>query len=149
MRALIQRVRSAGVTIRDREVSSIGPGALVLLGVAGSDTAADAEWLAGKVSRLRIFDDKDGRMNRSIAEAGGRFLVVSQFTLLADCRKGNRPSYIGAAAPEMAALLYEEFVRCLRDLGHDVQTGVFREMMQVQLINDGPVTILVETPPPD
>ncbi|MBM4155812.1 MAG: D-tyrosyl-tRNA(Tyr) deacylase [Lentisphaerae bacterium] len=148
MRALVQRVRSAGVAVGDRDVASIGPGALVLLGVAVPDTPAEAEWLAGKVSRLRIFDDAEGRMNLSIAEAGGRLLVVSQFTLLGDCRKGNRPSYIGAAPPERAALLYEEFVRRLRDLGHDVQTGVFREMMQVRLINDGPVTILVETPPP-
>jgi D-tyrosyl-tRNA(Tyr) deacylase len=147
MRALVQRVRSAGVVIGDREVAAIGRGALVLLGVAGTDTAADAGWLAGKVSRLRIFDDPDGRMNLSIAETGGAFLVVSQFTLLADCRKGNRPSYIDAAPPERAALLYEEFVRRLEAHGHDVQTGIFREMMQVRLINDGPVTILVDTPP--
>ncbi len=147
MRALVQRVRSAGVLVQDREVAAIGRGALVLLGVSGPDTDAEADWLAGKVSRLRIFDDADGRMNLSIGEAGGAFLVVSQFTLLADCRKGNRPSYIDAAPPEQAVRLYEEFIQRLRARGHDVQTGIFREMMQVRLINDGPVTILVDTPP--
>lgn len=147
MRAVVQRVRSAGVTIGGRETAAIGPGALVLLGVAASDTAADAEWLAGKVSRLRIFDDADGRMNCDIQASGGAFLVVSQFTLLADCRKGNRPSYIDAAPPERAALLYTEFVRLLSAAGHPVQTGVFRETMQVRLINDGPVTIVLDTPP--
>lgn len=147
MRALVQRVLSASVDIGGRETAGIGRGALVLLGVASGDAATDAGWLAGKVSRLRIFDDAQGRMNLPIAEIGGSFLVVSQFTLLADCRKGNRPSYLDAAAPEKAVPLYEEFVRLLRGLGHDVQTGVFRESMQIRLINDGPVTILVDTPP--
>jgi D-tyrosyl-tRNA(Tyr) deacylase len=147
MRALVQRVLSASVDIGGRETAGIGRGALVLLGVASGDAAADAGWLAGKVSRLRIFDDGQGRMSLPIADIGGSFLVVSQFTLLADCRKGNRPSYLEAAAPEKAVPLYEEFVRLLRGLGHDVQTGVFRESMQIRSINDGPVTILVDTPP--
>ena len=147
MRAVVQRVLSASVATGGATVSSIGPGALVLLGVARGDTAADAAWLAGKVSRLRIFDDSDGRMNCSIAERGGAFLVDSQFTLIADARKGNRPSYIDSAPPETAEPLYEEFVRLLRGLGHEVGTGVFRAMMQVSLVNDGPVTLILDTPP--
>lgn len=148
MRAVVQRVRSASVETGGRTVGAIGPGALVLLGVARSDTSADAAWLAGKISRLRIHDDAEGRLNCSIAERGGAFLVVSQFTLIADCRKGNRPSYIESAPPEQAEPLYGEFVAHLRNLGHEVQTGVFRAAMQVALVNDGPVTIVLDTPPP-
>lgn len=146
MRAVVQRVRSAGVDVGGREIAAIGPGALVLLGVADGDTEEDADWLADKVGRLRIFDDTEGRLNLDIRAVGGAFLVVSQFTLLADCRKGNRPSYIAAAQPDRAAGLYERFVARLRGEGHAVQTGVFREHMQVRLVNDGPVTIVVDSP---
>ncbi len=147
MRAVVQRVRSANVEIDGRTVARIGPGAVVLLGVAAGDTESDADWLAAKTGRLRIFDDPDGRMNLDIRAAGGEFLVVSQFTLLADCRGGNRPSFIGAAPPDRAAALYERFVAALRADGHRVCTGVFREHMQVSLVNDGPVTIVLDTPP--
>ena len=145
MRAVIQRVRAAGVSVGGRGIAAIGPGAVVLLGVARGDTAAEAEYLAGKISRLRIFDDAQGRMNRALAEVGGALLVVSQFTLLGECRKGNRPSYIEAAPPELAVPLYEEFVRRLRALGHEVQTGIFREHMLVRIENDGPVTLLLDS----
>ena len=145
MRAVIQRVRAAGVSVGGRECAAIGPGAAVLVGVARGDTAADAGYLAGKISRLRIFDDAQGRMNRALAEVGGALLVVSQFTLLGDCRKGNRPGYTEAAPPDDAGPLYEEFVRRLRALGHEVQTGTFREHMLVRIENDGPVTLLLDS----
>ncbi|MGD9874335.1 MAG: D-aminoacyl-tRNA deacylase [Kiritimatiellia bacterium] len=145
MKLVIQRVSVASVSVNGQIVSEIGRGALILIGVARSDTAADAEWLAGKVSKLRIYDDPLGRLNHSISEAGGSFLVVSQFTLYGDCAKGNRPSYIEAAEPETAAALYELFAQKLRACGHEVKTGVFREHMDVQLVNDGPVTILMES----
>jgi len=147
VKALVQRVRSAAVDIEGREVAAIDRGLLVFLGVAADDSEADAEWMAGKIARLRIFDDVEGRMNLDAAAAGGRYLVVSQFTLFANCRKGNRPSYLDAAPPERADALYEEFVRALRAHGCDVQTGVFRAAMRVRLINDGPVTIPIESPP--
>ena len=145
MRAVVQRVRSASVEIEGATAASIGLGAVVLLGVARGDTAEDADYLAGKTSRLRVFDDAEGRMNRAAADVGGAFIVVSQFTLLADTRKGNRPSYLDAAPPEEAVPLYEAYVARLREAGHPVQTGVFRTTMRVRIENDGPVTILLDS----
>lgn len=145
MRLVVQRVRRARVTIGGEEIASVKAGAVVLLGVARGDTDADAAYLARKVSRLRIFDDEEGRLNRDIREAGGSFLVVSQFTLYGDCRKGNRPSYIEAAEPGAGRTGYEAFVECLRGFGHEVQTGRFQESMVVELDNDGPVTLLIES----
>ena len=146
MRAVIQRVSSAGVRIADGPPSAIGPGLLVLVGVARDDTGEDGAWLARKVASLRIFSDETGQMNRSVGEAGGDLLVVSQFTLHASVRKGARPSYNDAAPPGPARTLYEEFVRQLEAaLGKPVATGQFGAMMQVSLVNDGPVTILIDT----
>jgi D-tyrosyl-tRNA(Tyr) deacylase len=146
MRAVIQRVRSASVTIGGTVKSSIATGLLVLLGVEEADTAEDIEWLAGKIARLRIFPDEQGVMNRSVVEANGGLLVVSQFTLFASTKKGNRPSYSRAARPEVAIPLYEAFVRqLLAEAGRDVGTGEFGADMQVALVNDGPVTILIDS----
>jgi D-tyrosyl-tRNA(Tyr) deacylase len=133
------------VTVDGRETASIGPGAVILAGVARGDTPEDARFLARKASQLRIYDDRDGRLNAPIQSLDGSFLVVSQFTLYGDCRKGNRPSYIEAAAPEDGREGYERFVKCLRDLGHRVETGRFGEHMVVELENDGPVTLLLES----
>jgi D-tyrosyl-tRNA(Tyr) deacylase len=139
-------VSEASVIIDDGLKSSIGPGLLILLGIEESDGPEDVDWLSGKISRLRIFPDESGVMNRSVTEAGGDILVVSQFTLHASTRKGNRPSYIRAARPETAIPLYEGFIKKMAaDAGRDVQTGEFGAMMQVSLINDGPVTILIDT----
>jgi D-tyrosyl-tRNA(Tyr) deacylase len=146
MRVVIQRVREASVTFGERVVGRIGPGLLVLLGIAPDDTDADLEWLTAKVSDLRILDDEAGVMNRSVKEAGGEVLVVSQFTLLATTRKGTRPGWSGAARPEVARPLYERF--CLRLealLGRPVPTGEFGADMQVSLINDGPVTLVIDS----
>lgn len=148
MRAVVQRVSRARVTVDGQEVAAIGAGALVLLGVARGDTPGMARFLAGKVARLRIFDDPNGRMNLDAATVGASFLVVSQFTLLADCRKGNRPSYIAAAPPDAAVPLYEAFTAHLRELGFPVFTGVFGAHMSVELVNDGPVTLVVDALPP-
>ncbi len=146
MRAVIQRVSSANVRTGHGFSSDIGPGLLVLLGVAKDDTPADCEWLAGKIVKLRIFPDAGGEMNRAVDETGGDILVVSQFTLYASVRKGTRPSYNDAARPEPARQLYEEFVLQLRTaLGRRVQTGEFGALMKVSLVNDGPVTILIDT----
>jgi D-tyrosyl-tRNA(Tyr) deacylase len=145
MRAVVQRVSQASVTV-DGEVSgSIGLGLVVLLGVAGSDRDADAEYLAAKICGLRVFEDDEGRMNRSLREAGGSLLVVSQFTLLGDCRKGRRPSFVAAAEPEEAERLYEYFVELARQQQLDVQCGRFRQHMQVALVNDGPVTLMLDS----
>ena len=146
MRAVIQRVKQSKVTIHNKGVASIGPGVLVLLGVGNLDTTADAEYLAAKVVNLRIFEDSSGKMNRSLLETGGEMLVVSQFTLYGDCRKGRRPSYVGAARPEAARTLYEYFIRLAADTGVGVQSGRFQALMAVSLINDGPVTLIVESP---
>jgi len=146
MRAVIQRVSSASVTIGDRTAARIGTGLLVLLGVEPADTAEDVAWLCGKIARLRIFGDEQGLMNRSLQEVRGEALVVSQFTLFASTRKGNRPSYTGAAQPDVAIPIYEAFVsRLAAELGQPVATGEFGANMQVALVNDGPVTIVVDT----
>lgn len=145
MRACIQRVARASVTVDNQAIGQIGRGLLVLVGVAHDDTAQDAQDLAQKIVSLRIFDDADGKMNLSLGEVDGQLLVVSQFTLLGDCRKGRRPSFVAAAPPEIAERLYEAFVAAARDLGAVVATGRFRAMMQVALVNDGPVTLLLDT----
>ena len=146
MRAVIQRVSEAGVTIRGASKASIGRGLVVFLAVETNDGAEDIEWLAGKIARLRIFNDEDGLMNRSVQEVQGEILLVSQFTLFASTKKGNRPSYLRSARPEVAIPLYEQFIdRLGRELGRPVQTGEFGAMMQVNLTNDGPVTILIDT----
>ena len=146
MRLLIQRVREASVTIGGVCCSRIGAGLLVFVGVGTEDTDEDLEYLAGKLVRLRIFDDEAGVMNRSVVDAGGDVLVVSQFTLYASTRKGNRPSYVRAAGPEAAVPLYERFVAVTgKLLGRPVQTGVFGADMQVELVNDGPVTIWIDS----
>ena len=145
MRAVVQRVKESTVKTDNEIVGQIGSGLLVLLGVAKNDTAKDADYLANKIINLRIFEDQDGKMNRSLLETGGELLAVSQFTLLADCRKGRRPSFIEAAEPEKAIDLYEKFVNMVRAKGIGVQTGRFRAMMEVALINDGPVTVIIES----
>lgn len=145
MRAVVQRVQSARVTAGGCVAGDIGPGLLVLLGVTHSDTAADARFLAGKVAGLRIFEDPAGRMNLSAADVSGSLLVVSQFTLYGDCRKGRRPSFDAAARPEEAQTLYDTFVAETRALGLPVATGVFQAHMQVELVNDGPVTLILDT----
>lgn len=147
MRALIQRVKRCSVTIEGSMHSAIGPGMLVLLGVKQGDQAADAEYLADRCAALRIFEDAQGKMNLSVKDVGGSVMVVSQFTLYGDTRKGNRPSYSEAAVPESAELLYDHFAGRLRKLLGDekIATGVFRAMMNVELVNDGPVTVMVES----
>ena len=146
MRALVQRVLEASVTVEPAVRSAIGPGLLVLCGVAHDDTAEDRTWLARKVVQLRVFDDGAGVMNRSVQDAGGELLVVSQFTLHASTRKGNRPSYSAAARPEIAGPAFEAFVAELSSLlGKPVATGVFGATMQVALVNDGPVTIWLDS----
>lgn len=145
MRAVIQRVRSASVAVDGCVVSSIGKGVLVLLGVGLNDSESDAEWLADKTANLRIFEDGDEKMNLSLLEVGGKALVVSQFTLFGDARKGRRPSFSEAAPPDRADALYQVYVDRLRKLDAQVQTGRFRARMLVNMENDGPVTILLDT----
>lgn len=145
MRAVVQRVRRASVTVAGDIVGEIGTGLLVLLGVHRSDAPEQARWLADKVAGLRILEDADGKMNVSVRDTGGGILVVSQFTLYGDCRKGRRPSFIEAAAPELAEPLYEQFATELKALGVPVATGRFGADMQVELLNDGPVTLVVDT----
>lgn len=144
MRAVVQRVRCASVAVEGKTVGEIGIGLLVLLGVGKGDTPDTARWMAEKVSKLRIFSDDEGRFNCSLAEVEGSLLVVSQFTLFGDVRKGTRPSFTTAADPSVAVPLYEQFCSDVRNLGHQVATGQFGAMMQVSLINDGPVTIILE-----
>lgn len=146
MRAVVQRVTYAKVEVDGSLAGEIGRGLLVLLGVAKGDSAADAEFLAAKISQLRIFPDEAGKMNRGVLEAGGAMLAVSQFTLYGDCRKGRRPSFDAAAGPEEARALYEHFVAAARQTGLRVETGVFQADMAVSLLNDGPVTLIVESP---
>jgi D-tyrosyl-tRNA(Tyr) deacylase len=145
MRAVVQRVKRAEVRVGEDVVGRIGFGFVVLLGVGKDDTEATGEALAEKLAKLRVFDDDQGRMNRSIEETGGQALCVSQFTLYGDCRKGRRPSYDQAAAPDRALRLYEGFVASLRKRGIPTETGRFRAMMDVELVNDGPVTLLVDS----
>ncbi len=146
MRVVIQRVKQASVTIEGRTKSQIGAGLLVLLGIEEADTSEDIEWLCRKIVALRVFDDEQGVMNRSIQEANGEIIVVSQFTLFASTKKGNRPSYIRAARPERAIPLYEAFCKQLESLlGKPIGTGEFGANMQVSLVNDGPVTICIDT----
>ena len=145
MRAVAQRVSRAKVTVAGENTGEIGLGLLILLGVAEDDSPADAAYLAEKLTGLRIFPDDEGKMNRSLTEAGGAMLVVSQFTLLGDCRKGRRPSFIKAARPELAVSLYNTFVAEVRGRGITVATGRFQEQMDVELVNDGPVTLLVDS----
>ena len=145
MRAVIQRVREASVVVEELTVGAIDQGLMVLLGVAREDAPRDAAYLAEKTAGLRIFEDDEGKMNRSVEEIGGGILVVSQFTLLGDCRKGRRPGFTDAAPPELADQLYEDYVTTLRDRGITVATGVFRADMQVHLVNDGPVTMLLDS----
>ena len=146
MKAVIQRVSSASVTVGGEVVGSIGTGILVLLGVAQGDDDRDAAWLAEKIVGLRMFEDEGGKMNRSLPEIGGELLAVSQFTLAGNCAKGRRPSFDGAAPPAEANRLYEEFVAAVRRLGIPVATGVFQAMMAVSLVNDGPVTFILDSP---
>jgi D-tyrosyl-tRNA(Tyr) deacylase len=145
MRAVIQRVKQSSVSVADETVGNIGSGLLVLLGVADRDQPADADFMAEKIANLRIFEDEQGKMNRSLIDIGGEMLVISQFTLLGDCRKGRRPSFTEAAGPDKANELYEHFVRQVRKTGVQVATGRFRAMMEVSLINDGPVTLIVDS----
>lgn len=145
MRIVLQRVKNASVTVAGEEVSSVGPGLLLLVGVAQGDGESQADWLAEKVAGLRIFTDEDGKMNLSVRDTGGEVLAVSQFTLLADTRKGKRPSFVQAAAPEVAEPLFDYFRERLRASGAGtVKTGRFGAMMDVALVNDGPVTIVLE-----
>lgn len=145
MRAVVQRVKRAEVRVGQEVTGRIGPELVVLLGVGKNDTEAAAEALAEKIANLRVFDDDQGKMNRSLVETSGQALCVSQFTLYGDCRKGRRPSYDQAAAPEQALLVYEAFVASLRKRGIPTETGRFRAMMDVELVNDGPVTLLLDS----
>jgi D-aminoacyl-tRNA deacylase len=145
MRVVIQRVRRARVTVGEEVVGEVGRGLLVLLGVTQGDTIEGARWLADKTVGLRIFADDEGKMNRSVEEVGGGVLVVSQFTLYGDCSKGRRPSFIAAAPPDIAVPLYEAYVSAVRARGVPVATGRFGAMMDVELVNDGPVTLIVDT----
>ncbi len=145
MRAVVQRVSRASVTVAGEVTGAIDRGYLVLLGVEAEDTDGDLTWLVNKVVGLRVFEDADGKMNCSIDEIGGAMLVVSQFTLLGDCRKGRRPSFVAAARPEMAESLYEQFCEAVRAKGISVETGRFQQHMDVELVNDGPVTLLLDS----
>jgi D-tyrosyl-tRNA(Tyr) deacylase len=150
MRAVIQRVTEARVTVESRVTGAIQQGLAVLLAIEDSDSLFDIEWLSGKIVRLRIFDDDNGVMNRSVAEVGGGILLISQFTLFASTKKGNRPSYSRSAKPEVAIPLYEQFLERLAiDLGRPVQAGLFGADMRVALVNDGPVTIIIDSKNPE
>ncbi len=146
MRIVLQRVKQASVIIDEVQVASINAGCLVLVGIVDGDTQEDIDWLAGKITKLRIYDDENGVMNKSLLDSQGGLIVVSQFTLQASTKKGNRPSYIKAAKPEVALPLYEQFVKQIEKLlGKNVQTGIFGSKMDVSLINEGPVTILIDS----
>lgn len=145
MRAVVQRVSRAKVTIAGEVAGEIGRGLLILLGVTHGDTREKGQWLAEKIAGLRIFNDDAGKMNRDISEVGGSILVVSQFTLYGDCQKGRRPSFVDAASPEIAIPLYEAFVNAIKALGIPTATGRFGAMMDVELVNDGPVTLVIDS----
>lgn len=145
MRAVVQRVKEARVEVKGSVVGTIGPGLLIFLGVGQDDAEKDAHYLADKIAYLRIFPDREGAMNLSLMDTGGAALVVSQFTLWGDCRKGRRPSFAHAARPKRARDLYEDFIRLLKEKGVHVDTGQFQEMMDVSLINDGPVTLMLDS----
>ena len=145
MRAVVQRVKESSVKVDRQTIGRIGKGLLVLLGVAEEDTPSDAGYLANKIVNLRIFEDDGAKMNRSLLSIGGEMLVVSQFTLLGDCRKGRRPSFTAAAGPQKASELYDNFVQQVRRLGISVETGRFQTTMEVALVNDGPVTLVLES----
>ena len=145
MRACVQRVSEARVAVDGAVTGQIGRGVVVLLGVGSDDGEAEVDWLAEKIVGLRVFEDEEGKMNRSLTDVGGAMLVVSQFTLYGDCRRGRRPSFTNAASPELAERLYESFVARVRAAGVEVATGVFREHMLVSLTNDGPVTLWIDT----
>lgn len=144
MKILIQRVASASVEVEGKIVGSIGPGALVLIGVTHSDTQEQVKWLANKFINLRMFEDENGKVNKSILEHKGRALIVSQFTLYADCADGRRPSFTQAASPELARSLYENFIEEVRKGGVEAESGIFGAMMKVSLVNDGPITLMIE-----
>ncbi len=146
MRCVIQRVSEASVKVEEKVVGQIGPGLMVLVGVGPEDTTKQVEWMAEKLIGLRIFEDDEGKMNLSLADTGGSMLLVSQFTLFGDCKKGKRPSFIGAAPPELAEQLYDELVAAVQGRGVTTATGQFRTEMQVALVNSGPVTLIVESP---
>ncbi len=146
MRALVQRVRRARVTVDGREVAAVGGGLLALIGVGRDDTEADARWVAAKLAGLRIFEDDAGKMNLSVTDVGGAVLVVSQFTLLGSCRKGRRPSFVAAAAPDVASPLVDRVAALLLEQGLDAPQGEFGAHMHVELVNDGPVTLVVDSP---
>ncbi len=145
MRCVVQRVTQSSVSVEDKVVGAIGKGLMVLLGVKTGDTEKDAEYIAGKILKLRIFEDENGKMNRSVVDIGGKVLCISQFTLLGDARGQNRPGFTLAEAPERANELYEYTCECMRKAGMTVEKGIFRADMQVSLINDGPVTILLDS----
>jgi len=148
MRAVVQRVTQSSVTVQAETVGRIGAGLLVLLGVAEDDAMQDADWMAAKIAQLRIFEDDAGKLNRSLLDVQGEMLVVSQFTLYGDCRKGRRPSFVKAAAPEKGESLYLRFVAQVRQQGIAVATGRFRRQMDVALVNNGPVTLIIESRKP-
>lgn len=145
MRSVVQRVKRASVTVNGERVGEISVGLLVLLGVRSEDGEKDINWMVDKLVGLRVFEDEEGKMNRSVLEVGGEILVVSQFTLYGDCRSGKRPSFTAAAPPELAKVLYERSVDALRNHGIRVETGVFQAQMDVELINDGPVTLMLDS----
>jgi len=145
MRVVVQRVKEGAVEIENKEVGRISQGLVILLGVGQGDVEKDAEYLAEKIINLRIFEDKEGKMNLSAKEINGQILVISQFTLYGDCKKGRRPSFISAALPEKAEKLYEHFVKCIKNYGLKVETGEFQAMMLVKIYNYGPVTILLDS----
>lgn len=145
MRAVVQRVKEGSVEIKEKEIGKIEQGLVVLLGVGRNDTEKDAEYIAEKIINLRIFEDKEGKMNLSLKNINGQILVISQFTLYGDCKKGRRPSFISAALPDKAVKLYEYFVRCIKNYNLKVETGQFQAMMLVKIFNDGPVTIFLDS----
>lgn len=145
MRAVVQRTSKASIKIAGVTAAAIGPGLVVLLGIRASDREEDARWLVDKIINLRIFEDAEGKMNTSLADTGGEMLIVSQFTLYGDCRKGRRPGFSTAAPPALAEPLYDRFVELAKESGIGVATGVFQAAMQVELVNDGPVTLLIDS----